>query len=64
MIELRWVEKVGLGVTEINKVETVKTKVLQYRKQVGASLIQGEGGIEGMERKWSEWIDVPTVTEG
>jgi len=63
MIEIRWVEKVGLGLTGINKVETVKTNVLQYRQvhqYVGA-----DGNVhpvmQGSAYAWSDWIDVPTV---
>jgi len=57
MIEMRWVEKVGHGLTGINKVETVKTNVLQYRQRVFV------GAYAGMEQPngWSDWIDVPTV---
>jgi len=60
MVEMRWVEKVGLGITQINKVETVKTKVLQYRHmKIGVDA----SGALCPNGGWSEWIDVFTVKE-
>lgn len=65
MVEMRWLQRPA-NIKDKHMIEDScgYLMVLQYRQQIGVSLIKGEGGIEGMERKWSEWIDVPTVTEG
>ena len=60
MVEMRYVEKMHLpehdGATGFNY------KVLQYRQRV---FIGGYAGMtEPQPNGWSEWIDVPTVTEG
>lgn len=69
---MRWLEKVGYGLTSINKMETVKTKVLQYRDIAGYSdeptgVVENEDssayGEPTYDVIWSEWKDVPTVTD-
>ncbi len=63
MIEIRWLEREvhhGSGVTAY----AVKTKVLQYRHKIPMYLKSGNqygGGV--LTDEWSDWQDIPTVTE-
>ena len=54
MVEMRWVEREVLSFTSAGKTE----KVLQYRHFIGKKVNE-----DGITDCWSEWIDVPTVTE-
>ena len=57
MVEMRWVEKTHSP--EHDGATGFTYKVLQYRHN---NQFQHEGGDWG--DNWSDWIDVPTVTEG
>lgn len=59
MIELRWVERSEPLPHDPRIAHTVR--VLQYRKlEIGVPIIE-ENVLKGYERKWTDWIDVPTV---
>lgn len=55
MIELRWVVRISVPNSEWSL--PTKSKVLQYRQQ---RLVMG-GDNDGYY--WTDWQDVPTVTE-
>ena len=57
MIELRWVERKGFAADACQ----ITVRVLQYRQlEIGVVIIE-ENVLKGYERKWTDWIDVPTV---
>jgi hypothetical protein len=55
MVEMRWLKKTEVLVNrpDDSPLVEVTTEVLQYRRHENT-----EWGI-----RWSDWIDVPTVTE-
>jgi len=60
MVEMRWVEKrVSLQPHELNN-RAFRQKVLQYRYH--SPTVDASGSLAPFG-SWSEWIDVPTVTE-
>lgn len=61
MVEMRWLEK---QVNPMSGLAGVKAeKVLQYRRMRKGFLMLDKDD-NPMADEWSEWIDVPTVTEG
>ena len=67
MIELRWVERPVWRVVE--KYDTHQTehrkidRVLQYRLQTGNRIANDDGATLGVIHTWTDWQDVPTVSE-
>ena len=60
MIELRWVEKPK----EQPIYDTGEnTRVLQYRQQTGNKIAKMDGVAITITHEWTDWQDVPTVTE-
>lgn len=57
MIELRWLEKTHTP--EHDGATGFVYKVLQYRLHMG----ERQNPDWSIEKVWSDWIDVPTVTE-
>ena len=62
MIELRWVERHEMA-HHLGDNIMQKVKVLQYRRMREGYLML-DTNDNPIAKEWSDWIDVPTVTEG
>jgi len=59
MVEMRWVNKIQSWIEDDEKLSK-KVKVLQYRYH--SPTVDASGSLTPFG-SWSEWIDVPTVTD-
>ncbi len=67
MIEMRWLTRDStLDISEDHIPCYTKERVLQYRQKVDMTIYAGLGPFPDSARnmQWSEWQDVPEVTDG
>jgi len=64
MIEMRWI-LVSVPAPQYGENIAETVKVLQYRQLVTYSVADGNLHTQLIDKQpvWSDWIDVPTVTE-
>ncbi len=67
MIEMRWLTRDStVDISEDHIPCYAKERVLQYRQKVDMTIYAGLGPFPDSARnmQWSEWRDVPEVTDG